>query len=102
MGVEIPNEHREIVRLSEVLASEVYEKSRSRLTLALGHDISGNPVIADLADRKSTRLNSSHVRISYAVFCLKKKNERTFAALADDLLADSDLIEATCFGPNPE
>src|SRR5690554_7240529 len=28
-------------------------------------------------DRKSTRLNSSHVRISYAVFCLKKKNKRT-------------------------
>src|SRR3989442_10811752 len=28
------------------------------------------------ADRKSTRLNSSHVRISYAVFCLKKKNDR--------------------------
>src|SRR3989442_8577487 len=27
-------------------------------------------------DRKSTRLNSSHVRISYAVFCLKKKNDR--------------------------
>src|SRR3989442_14928092 len=35
---------------------------------------------ADLRDRKSTRLNSSHVRISYAVFCLKKKkrtNKRT-------------------------
>src|SRR3989442_3262859 len=30
-----------------------------------------------LPDRKSTRLNSSHVRISYAVFCLKKKNETT-------------------------
>src|SRR5690554_7629512 len=29
-----------------------------------------------LADRKSTRLNSSHVRISYAVFCLKKKNKK--------------------------
>src|SRR5690554_7206007 len=29
-----------------------------------------------LADRKSTRLNSSHVRISYAVFCLKKKNNK--------------------------
>src|SRR5690554_7314899 len=29
------------------------------------------------ADRKSTRLNSSHVRISYAVFCLKKKNKKT-------------------------
>src|SRR3989442_11158316 len=30
------------------------------------------------ADRKSTRLNSSHVRISYAVFCLKKKTKRRF------------------------
>src|SRR5699024_7389580 len=34
----------------------------------------GNPV---LVDRKSTRLNSSHVSISYAVFCLKKKNNRS-------------------------
>src|SRR5436305_9694001 len=31
------------------------------------------------ADRKSTRLNSSHVRISYAVFCLKKKNQNDYA-----------------------
>src|SRR5690625_7097478 len=31
-------------------------------------------IISDLQDRKSTRLNSSHVAISYAVFCLKKKN----------------------------
>src|SRR5690554_7601154 len=34
-------------------------------------------VTEDLTDRKSTRLNSSHVRISYAVFCLKKKNVKT-------------------------
>src|SRR5436305_9192960 len=33
------------------------------------------PLLAGAGDRKSTRLNSSHVRISYAVFCLKKKNE---------------------------
>src|SRR5690606_33422385 len=33
-----------------------------------------NRVLRDLLDRKSTRLNSSHVKISYAVFCLKKKN----------------------------
>src|SRR5690606_40817709 len=33
--------------------------------------------ITTRADRKSTRLNSSHVKISYAVFCLKKKNIRT-------------------------
>lgn len=49
MGIEIPNEHREIVRLSEVISSELYESSRSPLTMALGHDISGEPVIADLA-----------------------------------------------------
>lgn len=49
VGVEIPNEHREIVRLSEVIASSEYENSKSALTLALGHDIAGHSVIADLA-----------------------------------------------------
>src|SRR5207249_7192922 len=38
-----------------------------------GHPITPAPVVVD---RKSTRLNSSHVSISYAVFCLKKKNQR--------------------------
>ena len=38
------------------------------------NDKRGNPI--EFADRKSTRLNSSHVVISYAVFCLKKKNKR--------------------------
>src|SRR5690606_39864879 len=33
-------------------------------------------VMADMGDRKSTRLNSSHVKISYAVFCLKKKKQQ--------------------------
>src|SRR5690349_23995468 len=37
----------------------------------------GKSKIVGEADRKSTRLNSSHVEISYAVFCLKKKNEET-------------------------
>ncbi len=49
VGVEIPNQNREIVRLSEVIASAAYENSKSPLSLALGHDISGMPVIADLA-----------------------------------------------------
>ena len=49
VGIEIPNEHREMVRLSEVLSSEVYEQAKSPLTLALGNDISGLPVCADLA-----------------------------------------------------
>lgn len=49
VGIEIPNEHREIVRLSEVLSSEVYDSAKSPLSMALGHDISGAPVVADLA-----------------------------------------------------
>jgi len=49
VGIEIPNEDREIVRLSEVLSSRQYDESESPLTLALGHDIGGTPVVADLA-----------------------------------------------------
>jgi S-DNA-T family DNA segregation ATPase FtsK/SpoIIIE len=49
VGVEIPNEDREIVNFREVLSSQTFEQSRSPLTLALGHDISGQPVVADLA-----------------------------------------------------
>lgn len=49
IGLEIPNEHREMVYLSEVLCSEAYDSSRSPLTLVLGKDISGGPVVVDLA-----------------------------------------------------
>ena len=49
VGIEIPNEHREIVNFREVLASKAFDQSKSPLTLALGHDISGLPVVADLA-----------------------------------------------------
>jgi S-DNA-T family DNA segregation ATPase FtsK/SpoIIIE len=48
MGLEIPNPTRQIVRLSEILSSEVYASVSSPLTLALGKDIGGNPVVADL------------------------------------------------------
>src|SRR5256885_6923256 len=45
--------------------------------------ISRLPNIAFSGDRKSTRLNSSHLVISYAVFCLKKKNEVDYEILAE-------------------
>src|SRR5437763_4397859 len=44
----------------------------------------GDTVICDAGDRKSTRLNSSHRCISYAVFCLKKKNMQTDTSLRED------------------
>lgn len=49
VGLELPNKNRDVVRLSEVLASHQYEQARSPLSLALGKDIAGHPVIVDLA-----------------------------------------------------
>jgi S-DNA-T family DNA segregation ATPase FtsK/SpoIIIE len=49
VGLEIPNENRQLVTLGEILKSEAYDKVVSPLTLALGKDIGGNSVVADLA-----------------------------------------------------
>ncbi len=49
VGIEIPNEDREMVRLSEVLSSKAYSGAESKLSLALGNDIAGNPVVVNLA-----------------------------------------------------
>ncbi|AAO56827.1 cell division protein FtsK [Pseudomonas syringae pv. tomato] len=49
VGIEIPNEDRQIVRFSEVLSTPEYDNAKSPVTLALGHDIGGKPVITDLA-----------------------------------------------------
>jgi len=49
VGIEVPNEDREIVRLSEVLSSTEYDSKESPLTMALGKDIAGRPMVADLA-----------------------------------------------------
>lgn len=49
IGLEIPNRKREIVHLRSILESEAYQNQKSPLTLVLGSDISGNPVVANLA-----------------------------------------------------
>ncbi|MBF0219482.1 MAG: DNA translocase FtsK 4TM domain-containing protein [Gammaproteobacteria bacterium] len=49
IGIEIPNENREIVYLSETIKSHAYHSAKSPLTLALGKDISGEPVAVNLA-----------------------------------------------------
>ncbi len=49
IGLEIPNTHREIVYLSEILRSKEYDKLNSPLALALGKDIAGRPTVVDLA-----------------------------------------------------
>ena len=49
VGIEIPNNNRKMVRLTEILSSKAFKSSPSNLSLALGHDISGNPIVVDLA-----------------------------------------------------
>ena len=49
MGLELPNPKRQMIRLSEVFNSPVFAESKSKLTLALGQDITGQPVVTDLA-----------------------------------------------------
>ena len=49
VGIEIPNTNRKMVRLTEILSSDAFKSSPSSLSLALGHDISGNPIVVDLA-----------------------------------------------------
>ena len=48
IGIEVPNVDRETVRFKEIVASDIYENSKSRLTICLGKDIVGNPVAATL------------------------------------------------------
>ena len=49
VGLELPNQYREIVRLSDVLSADVYQQAHSPLTIALGVDIAGYPMVVDLA-----------------------------------------------------
>jgi len=49
IGIEIPNEKKEIILLGQVLSSVEFENARSPVSLALGHDIGGHPVVVDLA-----------------------------------------------------
>ena len=79
IGLEIPNEHRELVTLGEILKSTQYEAATSPLALALGKDISGNPVVTELnkmphllvagttGSGKSVALNAMILSILYKV-----------------------------------
>src|SRR2546422_4898850 len=61
----------DLTTLAEIIGSN------STAALTFGDSNSAKEILGALRDRKSTRLNSSHGYISYAVFCLKKKNKPT-------------------------
>src|SRR3712207_7048592 len=60
----------------KVIGLRLFGDADDKMNLALA-DVDGALLIVSQLDRKSTRLNSSHANISYAVFCLKKKKKNT-------------------------
>src|SRR2546422_3298385 len=74
-----PDALQVVARVGDIVVAEAEPLARHRIVGAALAEIDDGPVLplGLLQDRKSTRLNSSHGYISYAVFCLKKKNKYT-------------------------
>ena len=62
MGLEIPNSHRQIVYLSEIMSSKNFADSSALLSLVLGKDISGKPGVADIARMPHLRTKAAAAR----------------------------------------
>ena len=99
MGLEIPNPHRQTVRLQEILGSEVYHSAHSPLALALGKDIGGNPVVADLARMPhllvaGTTGSGKSVAINAMILSLLYKAEPRHVRL---ILVDPKMLELSVY-----
>jgi S-DNA-T family DNA segregation ATPase FtsK/SpoIIIE len=103
MGLEIPNPHRQIVRLSEILSSQSYHDMASPLTLVLGKDISGNPVVADLAKMPhllvaGTTGSGKSVAINAMILSLLYKAEPRDVRL---IMVDPKMLELSVYADIP-
>jgi S-DNA-T family DNA segregation ATPase FtsK/SpoIIIE len=99
VGLEIPNENRELVTLGEILKSQAYENLASPLTLALGKDISGNSVVADLARMPhlliaGTTGSGKSVAINAMVLSLLYKTQPEQARL---IMIDPKMLELSVY-----
>jgi S-DNA-T family DNA segregation ATPase FtsK/SpoIIIE len=99
MGLELPNARRQSVRLSEVLASQVFADSASPVTLALGHDIAGRPLVADLAKMPhllvaGTTGSGKSVGINAMLLSLLYKSDPTQVRL---ILIDPKMLEMSTY-----
>ncbi|MCU0898447.1 MAG: DNA translocase FtsK [Burkholderiales bacterium] len=103
MGLEIPNPKRQTVRLSEILSSQVYHDMHSPLTMALGKDISGNPVVADLAKMPhllvaGTTGSGKSVAINAMILSLVYKSEPKDVRL---IMVDPKMLELSVYQDIP-
>ena len=103
VGIEIPNQTVTIVRLKSILQSEAFAKSHSPLNLALGLDVSGNPVIADLARMPhllvaGTTGSGKSVCITSFIACLAFNNSPDDLKMA---ILDPKMVELVRFNGLP-
>jgi len=103
MGLEIPNPHRQSVRLAEILGSESYHSAHSQLALALGKDIAGNPVIADLGKMPhllvaGTTGSGKSVAINAMILSLLYKSEPRHVRM---ILVDPKMLELSVYQDIP-
>ncbi len=103
MGLEIPNPHRQAVRLSEILGSEAYHAAHTPLALALGKDIAGNPIVVDLAKMPhllvaGTTGSGKSVAINAMILSLLYKAEPRNVRL---ILVDPKMLELSVYQDIP-
>jgi S-DNA-T family DNA segregation ATPase FtsK/SpoIIIE len=99
MGLELPNPKRQMVNLSEIIGSQTYHASSSLVTMALGKDIAGNPVVADLAKMPhllvaGTTGSGKSVGINAMILSLLYKADATQVRL---ILIDPKMLEMSVY-----
>lgn len=99
MGLEIPNPKRQVVYLSEILSSQIYADMHSPLSMAMGKDISGKPVVADLAKMPhvlvaGTTGSGKSVAINAMILSLLYKADASKARL---ILVDPKMLELSVY-----
>ncbi|MDS1140823.1 DNA translocase FtsK 4TM domain-containing protein [Pusillimonas sp. SM2304] len=99
MGLELPNPKRQMVKLSEIIGSQTYHAGSSMLTMALGKDIAGNPVVADLAKMPhllvaGTTGSGKSVGINAMILSLLYKADATQVRL---ILIDPKMLEMSVY-----
>ncbi len=99
MGLELPNPKRQVVRLSEIVGSKAYADLHSPLTIAMGKDISGKPIVADLAKMPhvlvaGTTGSGKSVAINAMILSLLYKAEPKDVRL---ILVDPKMLEMSVY-----